>query len=286
RKMERIIGKLSIIVIALMLCLALGTVGQAAVEDGVEVVHCFDDLLDDSSNGHDASTHGHAYLSDGMVYFDGSGDYVNVGSGTWSSNPCNGSIDFTIAIAYACTNTVQGVVEGENSVLACIGDPSTGGGSGHLTIFTNNNGQYVDSWYVGAALGGLQFSGLSFSFSDGNMHYCFITYNAGTDLVQLYALDSGSAVSGPSDTLGINTTGSGIYPRLGRAHDDPYDDFASVELNGQISLFAIWNRILTTGEMEAVEDLCVPPHPCRPGNVSPSNNEEHVDYRNLTLDWE
>ncbi|MHC4643318.1 MAG: HzsA-related protein [Planctomycetota bacterium] len=28
------------------------------------------------------------------------------------------------------------------------------------------------------------------------------------------------------------------------------------------------------------------PHPCRPSNVSPSNDEEHVDYRNLTLDWE
>ena len=287
--MERIIGKLSIIVIALILCLALGTVGQAAVEDGVEVVHCFDDLDDGSGNGHNASTHGHAYLSDGMAYFDGTSDYVNVGSGTWSSNPCDGSSNFTIAIAYACTNTAQGT-ESLNSILACIGDPSAG--NGHLSIFTNNNGQYLDSWCVGAALDGQQFSGLSFSFSDGDMHYCFITYNAGSDLVQLYALDSGSAVPGPSESLGINTTGSGMYPRLGMGHTPVEQDFGPggegmyVHLNGQIGYFAIWNRILTTGEMEAVEDLCVPPNPCRPDNVSPPNNEEHVDYRNLTLDWE
>ena len=222
-------------------------------------------------------------MSGGMVYFDGTSDYVNVGSGTWSSNPCNGSSNFTIAIAYASSQTGEG--EG-GAALACIGDPSTGGGQGHLTIFTNNNGQYIDCWYVDAVLDGQQYSGLSYSFSDGNMHYCFITYNAGTDLVQLYAIDGGSAVSGPSGTLGINTTGSNIYPRLGRAHNDPYNDFAGVELNGQISLFAIWNRVLTTAEMEDVEDLCVPPNPCRPSNVSPAKNEEHVDYRNLTLDWE
>ena len=274
--MERIIGKLSIIAIALMLCLALGTVGQAAVEDGVEVVLCFDDLLDGSGNGHNAATGGGAYLSSGMVYFDGSSDYVNVGSGTWSSNPCDGSSNFTIAIAYACTNTAQGPESG-NSMLACIGDPSAG--SGHLSIFTNNNGQTLDSWYEGTTGVIGQFSGLSFSFSDGNMHYCFITYNAGTDLVQLYALDSGSAVAGPSDTLAINTTGSGMYPRLGMGHTPvenemgPSGEGAFVHLDGEISLFAIWNRILTTSEMENVEDLCVPPNPCRPSNVSPPNNE-------------
>ncbi len=278
--MERIIGKSFAIAMVSTLCLALGTMGQAAVQDGIEVAHCFDDLNDSSGNGHNAVTAGGAYLSGGMVYFDGTSDYVNVGSGTWSSNPCNGSSDFTIAIAYASSQTGMGEF---GAALACIGAPS--GGNGHLTIFTNNNGQYIDCWYVDSVLGGQQYSGLSYSFSDGNMHYCFITYNAGTDLVRLYALDSGSAVSGPSGTLGINTTGSSIYPRLGRAHNDPYNDFAGVELNGEISLFAIWNRILTTGEMEDVEDLCVPPNPCRPSNVSPVNNEEHVDYRNLTLDW-
>jgi hypothetical protein len=128
--------------------------------------------------------------------------------------------------------------------------------------------------------------------SGSSQVYTFITYNAGTDLVQLYALDSGSAVTGPSDTLAINTTGSGIYPRLGMGHTPVENDIGPpgegvyVHLNGQISLFAIWNRILSPSEMEDVEDLCVAPNPCRPSNVSPPNNEEHVDYRNLTLDWE
>ncbi|HIJ69769.1 MAG TPA: hypothetical protein HPP87_00225 [Planctomycetes bacterium] len=265
-----------------VLCLYPAKMGQAAVQDGVEVAHCFDDLNDSSGNGHTASLQGGANLSGGMVYFDGNGDYVNVGSGTWSSNPCDGSSNFTIAIAYASSQTGEGE---EGAALACIGDPSVEGGSGHLTIFTNNNGQYVDCWYVGAVLGGTQYSGLSYSFSDGNMHCCFITYNASTDMVKLYALDGGSAVAGPSGTLGINTTGSNEYPRLGRAHDDPYNDFATVELNGQISLFAIWNRIISTSEMELVEDLCVPPNPCRPNNPSPANLDEHIDYRNLILDW-
>ena len=280
--MKSIMRKSFVIIIALILFLAFGNLGQAAEGDGVEVAHCFDDLLDGSGNDHDASLVDNAYLLNGMVYFDGSGDYVNVGSGTWSGNPCDGSSDFTIAIAYASTQ--QGMGEG-GGVLACIGAPSAGGGSGHLTIITNGNGQYLDCWYVGSTGSIGQFSGLSYSFSDGNMHYAFITFNASTNLVQLYALDGGVAVPGPSDNLNINTTGSGVYPRLGRAHDDPYYDFASVELNGQISYFAIWNRILTTSEMEAAEDLCVAPHPCRPDNPSPSKNEEHVDYRNLTLDW-
>ncbi|MHC4132555.1 MAG: HzsA-related protein [Planctomycetota bacterium] len=244
-------------VLSIVVCLIFTTFGIAAVGDGVEVSHCFDDLLDGCGNSHDASLV-NASLSSGIVYFDGSGDYVNVGSGTWSSNPCDGSSDFTIAIAYAQNTSGR-------QMLACIGEPS--GGSGHLSIFTNDNGQLLDSWYVGGTYGIGQFSGLSFSFSDGSMHYCFITYNAGTDLVQLYALDSGSAVAGPSDTLGINTTGSGMYPRLGMGHTPVEDDIGPPgegeysHLNGEISLFAMWNRILTPAEMEDVEDLCGPPVP-------------------------
>jgi len=247
------------VLLSVLLCVIFCINSNAAIEDGAEVAHCFEDLIDSTGNGHDASLVGNAYLSSGAVIFDGNGDYVNVGSGTWGSNPCDGSSDFTIAIAYASTQTG----EGENgAALACIGDPSTGGGSGHLTIFTNNNGQYIDSWYIGSAFGGAQYSGLSFSFSDGNMHYCIITYEAGTDQFRLYALDGGVAVAGPTATLDYTITGSGIYPRLGRAHDDPYNDFAQVELNGQIGFFAIWNRMLDpTLEMPYVEDLCGPPPP-------------------------
>ena len=45
-KMNRLMGKTFVIITALILYLALGIPGRAAVEDGLEVVHCFDDLID------------------------------------------------------------------------------------------------------------------------------------------------------------------------------------------------------------------------------------------------
>lgn len=42
------------IILTLTLCLALGTVAQAAITDGLLGAHDFNDLVDDSGNGHNA----------------------------------------------------------------------------------------------------------------------------------------------------------------------------------------------------------------------------------------
>jgi hypothetical protein len=114
------------------------------------VFHWFDDLIDDSGNGHNAELGGDAYLANGCVYFDGEEDYVDIGPETFGAvNPCGGTHDYTITIAYACTNTAQGWFD-DNSMLVCIG-PSEGlGGFDDFLLFTNNYGQYVEIFYVGS----------------------------------------------------------------------------------------------------------------------------------------
>ncbi|MHC5076818.1 MAG: hypothetical protein ACYTFM_10355, partial [Planctomycetota bacterium] len=70
-------------VLVTVLCLFFCIVADAAVQDGALVVHCFDDLIDSTGNGHNAVLGGNAYISGGYLYLDGNGDYADIGSSTF-----------------------------------------------------------------------------------------------------------------------------------------------------------------------------------------------------------
>ena len=66
------------VLICLLLSFTIG-VAHAAVQDGILVAHCFDDLIDNSGNGHVAVLGGDASISGGLLHLDGNGDYVDFG---------------------------------------------------------------------------------------------------------------------------------------------------------------------------------------------------------------
>ena len=97
-----------IFLISFVLVLSLGNVANADLEEGLLAAHRFDDLVDDSGNGHDVVLGEDAYISGGLLYCDGTDDYADIGTpeGFGPVNPLVDSLsDFTIAISYACTST-------------------------------------------------------------------------------------------------------------------------------------------------------------------------------------
>jgi hypothetical protein len=252
------------------------------------VFHSFDDLIDDSGNGHNAVLGGDAYLADGCVHFDGEEDYVDIGPETFGAvNPCGGTHDYTIAIAYACTNTAQWW-ENVNSMLVCIG-PLEGIGFSDFLLFTNNYGQYVEIFYEGA----IGYDDQStVPFSNGDVHWAFVTYQASPDTLTLYAIDDeGSAASYSTGIIDYEADYSTYIPRLGMAHPGVQEELCEGgecvyrDLEGEICAFGIWDRILTTDEMEDISPIipCVsigcwwPPQPV--------NGAIRVDPNELLLTW-
>ncbi|MHC4498420.1 MAG: hypothetical protein ACYS21_04825, partial [Planctomycetota bacterium] len=256
--MERIIGKSFAIAMVSTLCLALGTVAQAALQDGLLVAHCFDNLIDDSGNGHDAVLGDNAYISDGLLYLDGNGDYADIGTSTFGAvNPLVDALsDFTIAVAYACTSTEMGE---DGSMIVSIG-PAAQFASGDFSLATNNDGQYIDHWH--AASSGSNQSGEG--YADGDVHMVILTYQASSDTYTYYhQTGSGGASHGSDGFMEWSAQWNEAVdytPRLGAARNTTLrnDEGAGFlpDMDGQIDFFAIWDRILTTPEMEDVMNSC------------------------------
>ncbi|MHC5074393.1 MAG: hypothetical protein ACYTFE_06185, partial [Planctomycetota bacterium] len=233
-----------------------------AVQDGALVVHCFDDLIDSTGNGHNAVLGGNAYISGGYLYLDGNGDYADIGSSTFGPvNPLeDAQSDFTIAVAYACTSTATG--DG-GSMLVSVG-PAAASASGDFSLGTNNDGQYIDHWWNGS----LSSSQSGVGYANGSIHMAIVTYKASTDTYTFYHQTGSGGVSHGSGSLEWSEQWNEALdytPRLGAARnsqlraDEPAEFFP--DMAGQIDFFAIWDRILTISAMEYVEDLCGPPVP-------------------------
>ncbi|HIJ70950.1 MAG TPA: hypothetical protein HPP87_06260, partial [Planctomycetes bacterium] len=235
-------------------------VAHAAVQDGILVAHCFDDLFDDSGNGHTAVLGGDAYISGGILYLDGNGDYADIGPTTFGSvNPLVDALnDFTIAVAYACTSTEIG--EG-GSMIVSVG-PASQSASGDLNFGTGDDGQSLDHWYSG----GFNSAQSGVGYANGSIHMVILTYQASSDTYTFYHQTGSGGASHGSGTVEWSAEWNEALdytPRLGAPRNatirsDEGSGFFP-DMNGQIDFFAIWDRILTTAEMEAVEDLCGPP---------------------------
>ncbi|MCK4291555.1 MAG: discoidin domain-containing protein [Planctomycetes bacterium] len=275
------------LLITLILLLAVGiSPAKAELSDGLLVWHDFEDLLDDSGNGHDADLSGDAYIADGLLYLDGTEDYADIGTpaGFGPVNPLVDALsDFTIAVAYACTSSAGG--EGA-PILVSVG-PADASGSGDLSLCANSDGQLIDHWWVGAY--GSDQSGLG--YADGTVHLAIVTYEEATDTYTFYHLDGGAAFDhgsgGSLDWSGEWDETSDYGIRLGghrnatiRANEGL--DFLP-DLDGQIDMFAIWNRALDTSEMpEIAEHTPVSAEKAR--NPNPGNKAEDV-CPNVVLSW-
>ena len=232
------------------------------LEDGLLVAHDFDDLEDDTGNGHDAVLVGGASLVDGKLVLDGIDGYADIGAATFGPvNPGGGDSDYTVAIDYASTNTAQGFEAG-NSMLVSIGpvsSPPPPGPAGDFSLFTNNDGQYVDLWFVGAAISDQ--SGIG--FADGTIHCAVVTYTASTSTFTFYGLDSGNnVVLNGSAVLSHSVDYSTYTPRIGFPRNSVLDaDFGPMGaggfqyLDGEVDFFAMWNRALDPSEIPGIRDL-------------------------------
>ncbi|MCH8194413.1 MAG: hypothetical protein IIA65_10415, partial [Planctomycetes bacterium] len=171
---------MSLLVLALS---CAGSMVQADLNDGLVVLHNFQDLVDGSGNGHDAVLSGDAFLEDGLLWLDGDGDYADVGTleGFGAVNPLiNAEGDFTIAIAYAS--------EMEDGILVSIG-PDGGFGTGDMSLGADGDGQVIDHWWIDATGTG----GSGAGFNNGDLHLAIITYTAENDTYTFYSVADGTA---------------------------------------------------------------------------------------------
>jgi len=248
--------KICLITFVLVLSLA-GNVANADMSDGLLVWHDFDDLLDGSGNGHDAVLSGDAYISGGLLYLDGTEDYADIGT-LVDFGPVNPLVDalsdFTIAVAYACTSTATG--DG-GDLLVSVG-PAAASSSGDFSLGTHNDGQYIDHWYTGAF--GSNQSGVG--YADGTVHLAIVTYEEATNTYTFYHLDGGAAVAhgsgGSLDWSGQWNETLDYGLRLGSHRNATLRANEGInffpDLDGQIDMFAIWNRALATSEMPEIAE--------------------------------
>ena len=258
----------------------------ADMSDGLLVWHDFDNLFDGTGNGHNAVLSGDAYISGGLLYLDGTEDYADIGTlvGFGPVNPLVDALsDFTIAVAYACTSTATG---DSGSMLVSVG-PAAAMGSGDLTLSTSNDGQLIDHWWTG--LFGSDQSGVG--YADGTVHLAIVTYEEATDTYTFYHLDGGAAVAhgsgGDLDWSEQWDEASDYGIRLGSHRNATLKADEGIEffpdLDGQIDMFAIWNRALATSEMPEIAEYS----PEVSGNAhspSPANGATDV-YPKVILSW-
>ena len=278
--------KLNFLVSFVLVLSIAGNIANADISDGLLVWHDFQDLLDDSGNGHDAVLSGDAYISDGLLHLDGTEDYADIGTpaGFGPVNPLvDAESDFTVAVAYACTSTAE---DDQGSILVSVG-PAAADGSGDFSLGTSNDAQYIDHWWT-AAVGSDQ-SGVG--YADGTVHLVVVTYEQATDTYTFYHIDAGVAVDHGSEVMDDwsgewdESLDYGI--RLGshrnatlRADEGPgfFPD-----LEGQIDMFAIWDRALETSEMPEIAEH-MPGTPEKAANPSPKDGATDV-LRKVVLSW-
>ena len=252
---------------------------SADMMEGLLVRYDFDDFSDSSGNGYDAVPSGDAYCLDGLLHLDGDDDYVDVAEAFNPVNPMGGGSDFTIAIAYACSNDAEGTENG-NSML--VGVSNTSGASDNaFSLITNNNGQYLDIWGIDSIGGGDQ---SSTSFADGTVHWAILTYETASSTFTLYGIDAiGTAIEYSTGAIDYNvdysdyTTGIGYHP-----DDGVSGDMGFIDLEGQIDAFAIYNRILTLEEMAMLPESGSAKE--KAGNPNPAHEQEDVPL-GAELSW-
>ena len=141
------LGVHTVLILVAMAC--AGHPALADLNDGLVVLHTFDDLVDGSGNGLDLILEGDAYVEDGFLWLDGEDDWADVGSFADFSalNPLADDegtpTDFTLVVAYASE------WQEEASALVSIG-PDVGSGTGDLSLFYAPTGLYIDHWWVDA----------------------------------------------------------------------------------------------------------------------------------------
>ncbi|MHC4534197.1 MAG: hypothetical protein ACYS6K_09605, partial [Planctomycetota bacterium] len=255
---RKLIYLLLLVVVLSVTC----NIANADLVDGLLVWHGFNNLMDGSGKGHDAVLGGNAFISDGLLWLDGDGDYADVGTpvGFGPVNPLVDALsDFTIAIAYACDSTGT-FSTGLGSVLVSIG-PDVASGTSDFALTTHNDGQAIWFWDVS----GVPSRQSEVGYTDGTVHLVIITYKEATDLFTFYHLDgTGGVVAHGDSTVTAwtpdwsaewdETLNYGI--RLGLSRNRTLAGSVDVEntvnLEGQIDMFAIWNRILDLSEMPQI----------------------------------
>ncbi|GAI66548.1 unnamed protein product, partial [marine sediment metagenome] len=157
--------------------------------------------------------------------------------------------------------------------------------SGDLSLCTNNDGQNIDHWWTGGF--GSDQSGVG--YADGTVHLAIVTYEEATNAYTFYHLDGGAAAAhgsgGALDWSGEwdETLDYGL--RLGShrnatIREDEEPDFFP-DLDGQIDMFAIWNRALATSEMPEIAEYS-------PGLVGQATNPSPAGddvCPNVVLSW-
>ncbi|MHC4116453.1 MAG: LamG-like jellyroll fold domain-containing protein [Planctomycetota bacterium] len=272
--------------IVLVVALSVPSGGaSAALKDGLLIWHDFENLVDGSGNGHDAALGGNAYVSDGLLWLDGNGDYADLGT-VANFGPVNPFVDarsdFTIAIAYASTSTAGGA---GGSILVSTG-PAEAEGSGDFSLGTNDDGQYIDHWYTAA----VESDQSGIGYADGTVHLVVVTYEQDTDTYSFYHIETGAAV----------THGSVVMQDWGGEWDESLDygirlgshRNATVrvdegpgffpDLDGQIDMFAIWDRALDLSEISHIPSYSTTQELA--GDPSPGDAATDV-LRDTTLSW-
>ncbi|MHC4800290.1 MAG: hypothetical protein ACYTF1_26920, partial [Planctomycetota bacterium] len=279
----------SILLISFVLALSLaGNVAKADISDGLLVWHDFEDLVDKTGNGHDGELFGNATISGGFLELDGAeGTYALFGEDTFGPvNPAEDALnDFTVAIAYASTQTDQ-------TMLLGMGPVAGAEGSGDFSLLGHGDGvgyHGVDHWYTGFA--GSTDSGIN--YADGTVHLVIATYTASTDDYTFYHLVGGTAVAHGGEALDWSAewnAGMDYVICLGTsANPDADADFGPQGdgdwdyFNGQIDMFAIWNRALDISEMpEIAGHVAGTPEIAK--NPNPADEEEDVPL-DAVLSW-
>jgi len=281
--------KLSILILLVAALNVTGNIANADIIDGLLVWHGFNNLIDGSGNGHDAALSGNAYISDGLLWLDGDGDYADIGTlaGFGVVNPLVDALsDFTIAIAYASENTGT-YSSSTSSMLVSIG-PDSAAGASDFSLLTGNDGQAIvfqDNAFITSRQSGI-------GYASGSVHLAIVTYDGAINLFTFYHLDdAGEAVTHGDSNLSQwdadwsedwdETLNYGI--RLGSVRNSTLggiDELGDIE--GQIDLFAIWNRALDVSEMPQIPNYS----PAIELASSPSPGEEATFVeRDVALSW-
>ena len=273
---------MSLLVLALS---CAGSMVQADLNDGLVVLHNFQDLVDGSGNGHDAVLSGDAYIEDGLLWLDGDGDYADVGTleGFGAVNPLiNAESDFTIAIAYAS--------EMEDGIFVSIG-PEAGFGTGDMSLGGNGDGQVIDHWWIDVTEAG----GSGAGFNNGDLHLAIITYSAENDTYTFYSVADGTADQFGEGGLDWGFNGDSGWNdalnyglRLGSHRNtsikEDEGDGWFPDLDGQIDMFAMWNRVLDEAEMPQVAIFGAGVPSAKAGGAEPGNGSDFVE-REPELSW-
>ena len=267
------------------------TTTYANLNDGLVVLHTFDDLFDGSDNGLDLILEGDAEVSDGFLWLDGDGDWADVGSleDFGEVNPCideeGEPSDFTIVIAYATEDQV------DPGTLLSIG-PELATGSGDLSLFSSSTGLNIDHWWVGDAP--VDIDGLT----DGDVHWIIITH-AAEEGYRYYLLNDGEItqfgdVDGAAVDYALDDEGNGWNPvldygcRLGYFRNETLAideaEFWTGWIECQIDHFAMWSRVLDEEEMTEVVDFGGGSISGKAGGPDPGDEDDFV-LRDVELSW-